>query len=205
MKNTEIKKGKKQFTIVTIIILLVITVLFLLVAGLYQNNRTNLKVIGQESKESVTKEGDIALTEDEENKLYLRDYDDIVNSPPVTSKSITENTIKYSDDSDVETSSADNTDSDIDKTGVADDSTSEGSSGDDTFMEDQTDTAIITQEDNKTVIDESPSTMVDKTGKNEYKGDENQQSIEFFDVEPSGADVNGDVPAGGKQNVGTWN
>lgn len=57
----------------------------------------------------------------------------------------------------------------------------------------------------KVVIDESSETIKDETKQNEYKGEESQESIEFFEVAPSGKDVNGDVPAGGKQDVGNWN
>ncbi len=55
------------------------------------------------------------------------------------------------------------------------------------------------------VIDESSTTIKDETKKNEYKGEVNQGKVEFFDVETSGKMPDGDVPAGGKQNVGNWN
>lgn len=55
------------------------------------------------------------------------------------------------------------------------------------------------------VIDESSTTIKDESIQNEYDGETNQKGIEFFEVEPSGASVNGDIKAGGKQGVGTWN
>jgi len=54
------------------------------------------------------------------------------------------------------------------------------------------------------VIDESPNTMKDETIKNEYDGEKKQDKIEFFDVEPSGEDVNGDSKASGV-HIGNWN
>lgn len=56
------------------------------------------------------------------------------------------------------------------------------------------------------IIDESSENIKDDTIQNEYKGEKSQGPINFFNVKPEkGADVNGDVPAGGKQNVGKWN
>lgn len=58
----------------------------------------------------------------------------------------------------------------------------------------------------KTVtIDESSETMKDETKQNEYQGEKSQEPIDFSEVKPSGKMPNGDVPAGGKQNVGKWN
>lgn len=56
-----------------------------------------------------------------------------------------------------------------------------------------------------TTIDESTTTMKDETIKNEYQLENIQQPIDFFEVEAENKAPNGDVPAGGKQDVGTWN
>ncbi|SFR77800.1 hypothetical protein [Anaeromicropila populeti] len=54
------------------------------------------------------------------------------------------------------------------------------------------------------VMDESEETMKDETIENEYDGEPNADSIEFFEVEvETGKDVNGDVAPSGEK-VGTW-
>ncbi len=55
----------------------------------------------------------------------------------------------------------------------------------------------------------TPSVDKKSTEKSSSKSNKDTKSdssggFEFFDVPPSGPDVNGDVPAGGKQDVGTW-
>ena len=66
-----------------------------------------------------------------------------------------------------------------------------------------------TQDKKAVIIDESDETMKDETANYEKEYDVNQEpqqrEIEFFTPKgPEGKDVNGDIPAGGKQGVGVW-
>ena len=66
-----------------------------------------------------------------------------------------------------------------------------------------------TQEKKAVVIDESDETMKDETASYEKEYDVNQEpqgKVEWFTPkkEKKGTEVNGDIPAGGKQGVGVW-
>lgn len=70
-------------------------------------------------------------------------------------------------------------------------------------------TASITVKQKESVSPNKNNSKSEKAPSSSSNNDKNTKKdttsgFQFFDVEPSGPDVNGDVPAGGKQDVGTW-
>lgn len=205
-KNNDKNYKRKSIAIIGSISLVFVIALFLLIPNASKESKAkpNKDMITEQGPQlSDTSEEDVASDQKEEKDFYLMDYEDLVDNR-ITREDIFG--LKSEDGTEVKESGME-PGSSIPKTSQSKPNISSKSSSDTSNTgKSNAEQIIVSNEDGVTVIDESPTTIKDESIHNEYEGEENQKPIEFFDVEPEkGPDVNGDVPAGGKQNVGTWN
>ncbi len=203
MKNTEKNYRKKILAIVSSLILLLIIIVIIMIP-----NVTGSKVKAdkqdlskQEAPKNDTGKKDTTTDKKDKKELHLMEYEDLIGNGVTTKDIIGEKSgergTDKEDDVKSDTGAKKSSKDDSDKSNK-----SSGDSGD--TGKNNTDQSIVSNEDGVTVIDESPSTMKEKGDQNEYDGEENQAPIKFFDVPPSGPDVNGDIPASG-EHIGNWN
>ncbi len=202
-KNNDNNYKRKNIAIIGSISLVFIIALFLLIPNTSKESKAkpNKDMITEQGTQlSDTSEEDVASDQKEEKDFYLMDYEDLVDNR-ITREDIFG--VKPEDGTDDKENGMD-PGSSVPKTSQSKSNKSIKSTSN--TGKSNAEQIIVSDEDGVTVIDESPTTIKDESIHNEYEGEENQKPIEFFDVEPEkGPDVNGDVPAGGKQNVGTWN
>lgn len=136
---------------------------------------------GTEENTMITDMEDNNQVEEElpETKQYIASYDDLINSKRVSNKKELEQ-----QDNDVASIDAITSEDNINT---------------------EQEVTLPLDENKVVIIDESEKNMIDESIVNEYKGNEQtSKEFQFFDVEPSGKDINGDVKANGVQ-VGNWN
>lgn len=206
MKNNDKSNKRKKILIIGSISFVFVIMLFLLIPNASKESKAkpNKDIITEQGKRlSDNTEEDVAPDQKEVKDFYLMDYDELVDNR-ITREDIFG--VKPEDGTEVIENGMDPGNS-VPKTSQSKSNKSSKSSSDTSNVgKSNAEQIIVSNEDGVTVIDESPTTIKDESIHNEYEGEENQKPIEFFDVEPEkGPDVNGDVPAGGKQNVGTWN
>ncbi|BCJ93553.1 hypothetical protein acsn021_11220 [Anaerocolumna cellulosilytica] len=206
------KKTIKKAIIFTGLLLTVSIILVVVIKkGLPGNTEANQNDLHEEIV-STDQETESKSNEPVEKKAVkeikesdLMDYEDLIANDAVSWETIT----KYADDvvswETIAGSAVGDSKSCEDQDDTNNESETVGKdSKSDSTQEGKNNESSITTPKGK-VIDESPNTIKDETIKNEYEGEKKQDMIEFFDVEPSGEQPNGDIPAGGKQGVGTWN
>lgn len=204
MKNNDKNYNKKKVVIISCMSLVLVIMLIVLIPNIFKESKVNPnkdKETEQALQTNETSEDDTAFVKKEKKELYLMDYEDLV-----------DNQVTWEDIFGVKPDGAEVNDNSSEP-GTENPKTSQSKSNKGNKNSDDTKNVgnsnvkqnIVSDEDGVTVIDESPNTIKDESKQNEYEGEENQKPIEFFDVKPSGKQPNGDVPAGGKQDVGTWN
>lgn len=191
--------NKKKYAIIISIIFICSLIIGVVI---YFISRTTSNINNPETAIDVTASVESEETKEdtvkEKKELYLMDYEDLIDNQ-VTREDIFG---KESGDS----SEEDNLESDAENASQNNPGESNKASKDSSSAsKSNANQNNVSKEKGVTIVDESPNTMRDETIHNEYEVEKSQTPIDFFDVKPSGTDVNGDVPAGGKQDVGTWN
>jgi hypothetical protein len=224
--SNEMKKKYKVFYIIPLVLILLLTgVIFY--KGIFNKSKLDgNQEVEQFSAvaptEAVKPEGiEVVTAAEDDTQVYIMDVEDVINSKPVSSEDIKDiNDEPYSLDTEDKLIEA----SEDNVTAIEDNAEDTDKRTDDQkndVLTDKNDKAELydeksagnnepskESEEEIKVIDESPKTIVEENV-NEYKGDEKTGTgFSFFDNMPEPSvveeDFDGDIPAGGKQGVGTW-
>lgn len=197
MKNKA--KSNKDIIIVSSGILCIITIFLLVYLIPRHKVDQDKKVISKQDIEVKNHVTSNIEEKEEEKEPYLVSYEDLVNAGSIHSDDIKDIDISpYSFDSETDSFKNNSDQEDEDSTKTQKDKIKNQDSVEKSDVKDE---KVI-------VIDESSETMKDETIEYEYKGEKSSsKEIDIFGAEPKeeGKSVDGDISAGGEQNVGTWN